>query len=233
VLRDELRRIQHLGFVRHVRFADDNFTANRKRLKAVLEMMIEEGFDFTWSAFARANALTPDLVRLMRDSGCIFVNMGIESGSRAMLRNMDKRLDPAEAIEAIRLLRDHGIYSLGGFIIGYPGETRETFFETIDLINRSGLNYYHPYLFYYSKNMLVHEERERFQIEGVGWAWRHKTMGAAEASEIMSGMITLLENSFTDGQQKTWETFKLLLGEGYSPQGILELHRQKRALHRW
>jgi p-methyltransferase len=222
VLKEELRRIQELGFVRHLRFADDNFTANPRRLKAVLKMMIDERFDITWSAFARANTITPDVVPLMRDSGCQFIDMGIESGSRSILRNMDKRLDPDQAVQAIRLLKEHGIYSLGGFIIGYPGETRETFSETIDLINKSGLNYYHPILFYYSKDMLVHRDRDKFQIEGVGWAWRHKTMDSAMASRLMTKMIGLLDHAFTDGQQKTWETFKLLLG--------FELHRLKRDL---
>jgi anaerobic magnesium-protoporphyrin IX monomethyl ester cyclase len=230
VLKEELRRIQDLGFVKHVRFADDNFTANPKRLRAVLEMMIEEGFDFTWSAFARASAISPETADLMRASGCVLLNMGIESGSSEILRHMDKRLDPDKASQAIGLLREHGIHTLGGFIIGYPGETEETFRETVDLINRSGLNYYHPYLFYYSSNMLVHGERERFGLEGVGWAWRHKTMDAVEASGLMAEMIRLLPHAYTDGQQKTWETFKLLLGEGYSPEEILDLHSLKREL---
>ncbi|NNG06333.1 MAG: radical SAM protein, partial [Desulfobacteraceae bacterium] len=230
VLKEELRRIQELGFVRHLRFADDNFTANPMRLKAVLKMMIDERFAITWSAFARANTITPEVVPLMRDSGCTFINMGIESGSRSILRNMDKGLDPDQADQAVRLLKEQGIYSLGGFIIGYPGETRKTFSESIDLIDKSGLNYYHPYLFYYSKDMLVHRDRDRFQIEGVGWAWRHKTMDSAMASHLMAKMIGLLDHAFTDGQQKTWETFKLLLGEGYSPEEIFELHRLKRDL---
>jgi radical SAM superfamily enzyme YgiQ (UPF0313 family) len=216
--------------VKHLRFADDNFTANPRRLRAVLKMMIDERFDITWSAFARANTITPDVVPLMRDSGCKFINMGIESGSRSILRNMDKSLDPDQALQAVRLLKEHGIYSLGGFIIGYPGETRKTFSETIDLINKSGLNYYHPYLFYYSKEMLVHRDREKLQFEGVGWAWRHKTMDSATASRLMTKMIGLLDHAFTDGQQKTWETFKLLLGEGYSPEEIYKLHRLKRDL---
>jgi len=230
VLRKEIRRIQDLGFVKHVRFADDNFTANPKRLRSVLEMMIREGFDFTWSAFARAGSITPETAGLMRDSGCVLLNMGLESGSSDILRHMDKRLDPDKALEAIRLLGDQGIQTLGGFIIGYPGETEKTFMETVDLIHRSGLNYYHPYLFYYSRNMLVHEERERYGLDGVGWAWEHKTMNAVEASRLMAGMIRHLPHAYTDGQQKTWETFKLLLGEGYSAGEILDLHRLKREL---
>ena len=156
--------------------------------------------------------------------------MGIESGSPQILKNMDKNLAPNQALEAIGLLKDQGIHTLGGFIVGYPGETRETFLETIDLINRSGLNYYHPYLFYYSKSMLVHKDKDRFNMQGVGWTWKHSTMDAIEASDLMSQMIGLLDDAYTDGQQKTWETFKLLRGEGYSIDEILLLHRLKRKL---
>jgi len=230
ILKDELRRVRDLGFVRHLRFADDNFTANAGRLKTVMEMMIRENFDFSWSAFARAGAITPEVVRLMKASGCAFINMGLESGSPDILKNMDKRLDPGRAMEAVRLLGEQGIATLGGVIVGYPGETRDTFEETMDFIKKSGLTYYHPYLFYYSKSMLVHKERERFGLKGVGWTWRHDTMDSLEASRLMAGMIPRLDRSFTDGQQKTWETFKLLMGEGYSPAEIYDLHRLKRDL---
>jgi len=230
ILKDELRRVKRLGFVRHVRFADDNFTAKRDRLKAVLEMMIREDLGFTWSSYARASALTPDVVELMKSSGCDLLVMGIESGSPAILKNMDKRLRPEQAMKAVRLLRDQGIDSQGAFVIGYPGETAETFQETVDFINESGLNYYHPYLFYYSREMLVHEERERFGLRGLGLAWRHRTMDSVEASERMSRLISLIPKGFTDGQQNTWETYKILRGEGYSREEIYELHRLKREL---
>jgi len=230
VLREELLQLKELEFVKHIRFTDDNFTANRTRLKSVLNMMIEEELDFTWSSFARASALTPDLVKLMKRSGCEFVDMGIESGSQIILDNMNKRLKREQSFDAIRMLNDHGIYGRGSFIIGYPGETQKTFSETIDLINSSGLPYYHPYLFYYSRNTLIHKERDRFGLEGLGLAWRHDTMDAVEASHLMSQMIPQIDEGFTDGQTYIEEIYKLLKGDGYSPQEILELFRLKREL---
>jgi len=230
VLREELLQLQELEFVKHIRFTDDNFTASRTRLKSVLNMMIEEQLDFTWSSFARASALTPDLVEIMKRSGCEFVDMGIESGSQTILDNMHKRLKREQSFYAIRMLNDHGIYCRGSFIIGYPGETQETFSETIDLINSSGLPYYHPYLFYYSRNTLIHKERDGFGLEGLGLAWRHDTMDAVEASHLMFQMIQRIHEGFTDGQTYIEEIYKLLRGEGYSPQQILGLFRLKREL---
>jgi anaerobic magnesium-protoporphyrin IX monomethyl ester cyclase len=230
VLRAELREIRRLGFVKHIRFTDDNFTANKARLKAVLQIMIEEEFDFTWSSFARASALTPELVKLMKASGCEFVDMGIESGSQSILDDMDKKLKREQSITAIQMLNEHGIYSRGSFIIGYPGETRQTFSETIELINESGLPYYHPYLFYYSRNSKIYEERARFHLKGLGLAWRHDTMDAVEASYLMSQMVRMIKGAYTDGLSYLEEIFKLLRGEGYSTEEIETLFRLKREL---
>jgi radical SAM superfamily enzyme YgiQ (UPF0313 family) len=230
VLRDELRHIASLGMVRHIRFTDDNFTANRRRLVSVLEMMIRESFTFHWSSFARASALDPELVRLMRKAGCEFVDMGIESGSQAILNNMDKRLERGQSLAAIRMLNDNGIQGRGSFIVGYPGETRETFKETLDLINESRLPYYQPYVFYYSRNTLIHRDREQFGLDGLGLAWRHRTMDSVEAAGLMAQMPGLIDPGLTDGQTYIEEIFKFLRGRGYSPEEIQGLFRLKRSL---
>jgi anaerobic magnesium-protoporphyrin IX monomethyl ester cyclase len=230
VLRQELKAVESLGFVRHVRFTDDNFTAKAGRIKAVLDMMIHEKFSFSWSSFARASALTPELVKLMKQSGCEFVDLGLESGSQTILDNMDKHLSCQQSLDAIGLLNDHGIISRGSFIIGYPGETRDTFFETIDFINESGLPYYQPYLFYYTANTLVHEERKALNLRGLGLAWAHETMDSVEASHLLMQMIDLIPESFTDGQSYVEEIYKMLRGEGYTQEDIKELFRLKRQL---
>jgi radical SAM superfamily enzyme YgiQ (UPF0313 family) len=128
------------------------------------------------------------------------------------------------------MLVDHEIHARGSFIVGYPGETKDTFAETLDLITESGLPYYHPYLFYYSPNTLVHQQREAFGLEGMGLAWKHKTMDAVEASDLMSQMIQRITTAYTDGITYIEEIYKLLRGEGYSPDRIRKLFRLRRDL---
>jgi radical SAM superfamily enzyme YgiQ (UPF0313 family) len=167
----------------------------------------------------------------MKLSGCDLLVMGIESGNQTILNNMDKKITTKQAMDAIRALEEYGIDSQSSFIVGYPGETSETFYETIDLIVNSGLKYWQAYLFYYAKDMLVHKDREKFGIEGLGRAWRHNTMDSVNASYLISQMVPMIENSFTDGQQNAWETYKLLRGEGYSRDEIFQLHKLKREIH--
>ena len=79
-------------------------------------MMIREKFGFTWSSFARASALTPELVELMKRSGCEFVDLGLESGSQTILDKMDKRLKREQSVAAIKMLNDQGIVSRGSLL---------------------------------------------------------------------------------------------------------------------
>jgi radical SAM superfamily enzyme YgiQ (UPF0313 family) len=229
-LKNELIQIQELGFVKHVRFTDDNFTANKNRLRKVLQMILDQGFTLTWSTFARAGSLTPEMVAMMREAGCEFVNMGIESGSQIILDNMDKRLVRDQVIEAVKRLNANGIYGEGGFIIGFPGETRETFEDTIDLMNQSRLPFFQPNLFYYSKEMGIAEDQEKFDLTGLALTWKHNTMDSAQASGLLVEMIELVEHGFHEPQVSVWETFRLLRGEGYSPESIYKLLGFKRDL---
>jgi len=150
--------------------------------------------------------------------------------SQAILDNMDKRLKREQSLHAVEMLNDHDIESKGSFIIGFPGETIETFSETIDFINESGLPYYHAHLFSHSKRALVNQEKDRFGLEGIALTWRHNTMNSAEASHLMSQMIRSIPRSFTDGDTHIEETYKQLRQEGYGPGQIYELFRLKRDL---
>jgi radical SAM superfamily enzyme YgiQ (UPF0313 family) len=166
----------------------------------------------------------------MRQAGCDLLVMGIESGSQRILDYMDKRITVEQAYSAVRTLADHGVDSQSSFIVGYPGETRESFQETVNLIVETGLRYWQSYLFFYSKDMAVHEEREALGLRGLGRAWRHNTMDAVKASRLMADMVAMIKTGFTDGQQNPWETYKILRGEGYSREEIFRLHQLKREL---
>jgi len=229
-LKHELIQIQEKGFVKHVRFTDDNFGANRNRLKKVLRMILDQGFTFTWSTYVRAGSLTPETVPMMREAGCEFVNMGIESGSQIILDNMDKRLDREQVIDAIKLLNANGIYGEGGFILGFPGETMKTFEDTLDLVNRSRLPFFQPNLFYFSKEMGIAADQEKFGLTGLALTWKHDTMDSAQASSLMVEMAEKVEHGYHEPQVSVWETFRLLRGQGYTPKSIYKLLGLKRDL---
>lgn len=231
-LRRELKSIPRDGSVRHIRFTDDNFTASAERLRQICQMMIDEGASFGWSSFARPDAITGEIAALMSRSGCEFLEMGIESGNEGMLRRMGKGFGTDQVKRAIESLNANGIAVSGAFILGYPGETEKTIQQTIDFINQSALSYYRLNFFYYSGSMLLHREKGKHGVMGLGWAWKHNTMDAAAASAFYAPFLTTVTQAVTDGLSSTWETYKALRGAGFSPKAIYELFRLSNQLNR-
>ncbi|MBN1871172.1 MAG: radical SAM protein [Candidatus Omnitrophica bacterium] len=131
------REIEHLidaYGVKHINFEDDNLTLNRKHAEAIFDLMIEKGFDISWSApnGIRADAIDENLVHKMKRSGCRRVFVAPESGNPDVVRNIiGKHLDLEKIEEAVKLFRRQGIIVDGSFVIGLIGETKADIWKTI------------------------------------------------------------------------------------------------------
>jgi hopanoid biosynthesis associated radical SAM protein HpnJ len=114
--------------VREYFFDDDTFTDDRPRAEAIARGLGRLGV--MWSCNAKAD-VPPETLRVLRDNGLRLLLVGYESGSQQILNNVRKgiRLDRARAFT--RDARALGIKIHGTFIMGLPGETRETIEETI------------------------------------------------------------------------------------------------------
>ena len=104
-------------------FTDDTFTANTlwtvKFCRAVKPLKIK------WSCSTRADRITESLVKLMKESGCLHIGVGVESGSPAMLKVLKKGVTREQYIEAFRILHKYRIMAGATFILGTPGETEK------------------------------------------------------------------------------------------------------------
>ncbi len=122
-------------------FYDDNFTADRKRAKDLLEAMIRENFKFKWTTQVRADvAKDLQLVKLMKKAGCHTLYIGFESVNPESLKAMKKRQTVEEIADAIRVLRRHRIGIHGMFVYGFDEDDWKTVKETVKFAKRSKLN---------------------------------------------------------------------------------------------
>lgn len=128
---EELDHLNKLG-VKQVYFRDNVFLATRKKGIELLEKMVERNYGFRWLAEMRADALDEGTVPLMKATGCYAVHMGVESASQDTLDRYEKRIKLEQYKTATKLCRENGIRTIGYFIIGLPGETREDVLRTID-----------------------------------------------------------------------------------------------------
>jgi len=119
--------------VEYIHFMDDEFCL-RKDFVYEFCKLYKEKFHrkITWGCAGRVNLMTEDLVATMTDAGCVIIGYGIESGSQKMLDVMKKGVTVEQAKKAIRLTQKYTEWPACSFMIGTPGETRETIQETID-----------------------------------------------------------------------------------------------------
>jgi anaerobic magnesium-protoporphyrin IX monomethyl ester cyclase len=119
--------------VREIQFYDDVFLGTRARIRAFCEAMIEQRVGLTWSCFMRAELTDEETAGLMKRAGCYLVDFGIESADAAVLGHMRKNVALERTLAAVEVFRRQGMVPKCGFILGYPGETRETIGRTVDL----------------------------------------------------------------------------------------------------
>jgi radical SAM superfamily enzyme YgiQ (UPF0313 family) len=112
-------------------FYDDNFAANKRRLKRLLQMMIDEGLVMPWGAQVRTDVVRdPELMDLMQRSGCDFVALGLESVSQATLDHFEKSQTVGDIEESIDILHQYGIRSHGMFVLGAEHDTADSVRDT-------------------------------------------------------------------------------------------------------
>jgi len=126
-----IKDLYHNYGIREIQFRDDNFTVFRKRLLELCENLKEARLDLAWSCTGRVDTVTPETLKAMKEAGCWQIWYGIESGSQRILDLVQKGTTIEGIREAVGWTRDAGINPCGFFIIGHPGETKESINETI------------------------------------------------------------------------------------------------------
>ena len=109
-------------------FDDDTFTDDRARTEAIARELGKLGL--TWSCNAKAN-VPRDTLKVMRDNGLRLLLVGYESGNQQILHNIRKGMRIDVARRFTKDCHELGITIHGTFILGLPGETKETIEETI------------------------------------------------------------------------------------------------------
>jgi radical SAM superfamily enzyme YgiQ (UPF0313 family) len=198
----ELKSISCKG-VKYVRFVDDNFRLGRKDLNNVCRAFINGGLDLKWMSFIRASALEHADVELLKRAGCTEVQIGIESADQMILTNMNKLADPSMYYRVICKLLEAGIDCSCCFIVGFPGETMETFQRTVDFIEsipkrtQTGSFFWSLYPFLLVPLSPIYEplKRSRYGLSGYMSTWNHYSMNSNTARQCIIKAFREIKNS--------------------------------------
>jgi radical SAM superfamily enzyme YgiQ (UPF0313 family) len=129
---EEVRTLMRLGNRRFVYFVDDIFNAHRKHAFAVMEGLAR--LKVHWTCLCTANVGDDEeMLRLMRRSGCLHVNIGMESVSAESLKSVNKKQNHVDRYaRQFANLRKHGIEFSLNVIFGIDGDTRDVFEATVE-----------------------------------------------------------------------------------------------------
>ena len=127
--------------IRHVNIYDDTFLLNRKRIVNFCELKQRNNIKMTFNCAARAEQVDPDLLRLLKKSGCWMISLGIETGDPELLsrhRSYGNSKIQENALELIKrkiyYIKKAGILVKGLFILGLPGETLSSINKSMEFV---------------------------------------------------------------------------------------------------
>ncbi|MHC4400956.1 MAG: B12-binding domain-containing radical SAM protein [Planctomycetota bacterium] len=134
---EEIDELVRGGGHRFLHVKDDTFTAPKRRVLDVCRGIVERGLVFRWVCDSRVDRVDPEILAAMRRAGCVKLNLGIESGSPAVLRNLKKRIDLIQAAKATADARELGLDVRFYLIVGNRGETPNTVHQTLQFVEEA------------------------------------------------------------------------------------------------
>ncbi len=136
-----VRRIKELVErfnVKCIVFREDNFFVRRKRVEEIARRLLEEKIDIKWTASCRIDYLasyTPEFLELIRESGCVLITFGVESGSKRVLDYIKKDISVEQVLDVVKKVKESGIQGTYHFMGGFPTETAGELLDTCRLID--------------------------------------------------------------------------------------------------
>jgi len=138
---DEIEQLnKEFGFDK-INIVDDTFTLNHRHAQAVCDEIMRRNLKFQWNAFARADTVTADILKSMREAGCAWLLYGAESASPEILKTIKKGTTPDDIRRGTKLATEAGIGVFNSFIFGLPGESPETAQQSMDFAQELNRDY--------------------------------------------------------------------------------------------
>jgi len=126
----EIRYIKEKG-IDNIFFADPTFTADKDNCILLCEGLA--GLKVNWICNSHPRyLLDSEFTRLLKKAGCRMIMLGAESGNGDILDSYSKSTNPAMIKDAVKICKENRIYTLAYFIIGFPGENRDSIRSTIN-----------------------------------------------------------------------------------------------------
>jgi anaerobic magnesium-protoporphyrin IX monomethyl ester cyclase len=190
----EFDAIKATGAITHIFFIDATLNVPPNQFKATLRMMIAKNYGFKWHCFFRCDQTDEETIRLMKEAGCMGVFLGLESANETVLKNMDKTAHKADFRRTMPWFKKYGLRQMISVQVGFPGETYESFKESIEFIEEIKPDYTRIQIWFCDATTPVWRKRDKFALKGKAYGWSHYSMNAETAVELVVRSFMALEH---------------------------------------
>jgi len=127
--------------IREIDFFDPEFTINKKHVISICKEIRRRGINIAWSCRSRVDTVDNEILMEMSKAGCYRIYYGIESGVPSILKTLKKGTNLEIIRKSIALTKKNNIMAFGYFMIGCPGETKDTIKKTVRFAKELNLDY--------------------------------------------------------------------------------------------
>ena len=131
---EEIKHVYDTYKIKQFRFSDEMFTANKKHVKEICELIKPLGL--VWRISARVKPLDIETLKIMRNAGCVEISFGIESFDDDVLRVLNKKATAEDNAKALRMAKEAGLIVRALFMIRTPGQTKDTVKKNIEWLKK-------------------------------------------------------------------------------------------------
>lgn len=132
----EIRHMVSSYGVKEINIDDGTFTTRKERVIEFCRRLRDEKFDLIWTCNGRVDNVDDEMLSEMKRSGCKMIRLGVESGSQEVLEKIRKGLTLKQIEEGFRRIKRHRIQALGGFMFGFPYDSRQSVEETLSFAKK-------------------------------------------------------------------------------------------------
>ena len=131
---EEVQLLKDVYNVSYIAFSDELLMSSEERTVALCESFLKANLNINWDCNGRLNYAKPDVLKLMKAAGCVFINYGIESLDDIALRNMKKALTVDIITKGVQNTIDAGMSPGLNVIFGNIGENAEVLKKDVDFL---------------------------------------------------------------------------------------------------
>lgn len=214
-IKKEILLLRNKYGVEGVWFADDTLTVSYDHVKKVCDIMKE--LKMYWGAQSRVDLTDEKVVKLMKKSGCLQLDFGVESGSQRVLDEIiNKRTKLNDVVRAFELCHKYGIRTEASFMIGLPGETKDEMEKTFKFAQEIKSDHYSFSLFMPLPGTKLYDDffSEQLTLDDYNRITFHDSADKFNKSKVESEELN-----------KLFKSWRLKLFEGVKRRGLKNFFR--------